>query len=383
MAQDKVKADELLYQIITDRRCLSATDGTGNTVDLMVRSLNPLERIQADFIYQKAYRKAKRLKLLSEKQCMADAIQKGLWTKDKEKLIGLYKAEIKQLEKQRNLYAQSTNKGKQIKFRNDIIKARKKLEKLQAEHESFTQHSLEGHANQVRANYVLSRMVLCGEAAHLWCTYNDFLDEKDSKFIASIVHAVNMLVFTSEENIRMVARHPMWSIMWGAAKTSGDRLFSRASTEYTNEQSLLCYWAMMYDSVYESMEKPPDSVIEDDEALDKWFEAQKDKREKDRKKSRAESGGDIFHGHSSTGASQQEQFIMVKTEEDADDVYDLNDKWSLAQIRSETKKIEDSPGEVQEYDLRRNRIKKQLMMENSGKFAEARRTQARGSSWLG
>lgn len=379
MAESQVKIEELLYQIITDRRYLSAMDSTGGTVDLMVRSLTPLERTCASFIYRQAYSKAKQAGLLSEKQCMADAIQKGLWTKDKEKLISLYKIELQQLEKEKSLFSQSTNKGKKHKLHMNLIKVRKKLEVLEVEEERYSLNSLEGFANQIRANYIVGRMVLNSNGKPIWPTHDNFLEENDGKFITSIISEVNKLSVCNEKQIRKVARSPQWSIAWGASKTSGDTLFGRPSTTYTTEQALLCYWAMMYDSVYESLEKPSDKVINDDEALDKWFETQKDKRDKDNKKRTV--GQDIFHGHASGGASQQEQFIMVDNEEDADDIIDLNDKWTLARIQDETKQIEEA-GMLDEFALRKNIVKRRLQLENSDKFAEQRKAQA-GRVWLG
>ena len=350
----------------------------------MVRSLTPLERTQASFIYKQAWKKAKAAGLLSEKQCMADAIQKGLWTKDKEKLVGLYKAELKQLEKQKELFSQgATNKGKKHKLHMAYIKIRKKLEELEQEEELYTLNSLEGFANQTRANYVVGRMVLYEDGQPVWPTHNDFLEETDGKFITSIISGVNKLSPCTEKMIRRVARSPQWSITWGASKTSGDPLFGKPSTSYTSEQALLCYWAMMYDSVYESLERPSDKIIEDDEALDKWFEDQKRKRDKESNKRRIGKQGDVFDGHSVGAAGRQEQFVMASNDEEADEIYDLNDKWSLAEIQYQTKKIEESQNTyVSEHEIRGKAINKEIMLANSDRVANIRKAKA-GRRWLG
>ena len=73
---------------------------------------------------------------------------------------------------------------------------------------------------------------------------------------------------------------------------------------------------------------------------------------------------------------------MVTTEEEADDVYDQNDEWSLARIRSEAKKIEETGGGITEYQLRRNRVRRQLQLENSGNFADSNKAKA-SHVWLG
>ena len=62
-----------------------------------------------------------------------------------------------------------------------------------------------------------------------------------------------------------------------AYKTSGD-LFGKPLMELTNDQDSLVYWSQVYDVAYESMDRPEQSIIDDDEALDKWFEEQAKKR---------------------------------------------------------------------------------------------------------
>jgi hypothetical protein len=378
MASEQVNTDEVLHQIITDRRYLSATDGNGVTVDLMVRSLTPTEKARAEFIYKQAMGKARKNKLPTRKQCMADAISSGWWTKDKEKLIRLREAELNRIEKERE--RTKHNKGKQIKYRTDRIIATKALKALRDEYESLCSHSAESYAETARANYILSRITLTTEEEQFWDKHSDFLKEDDTAFLASLIVAYNALSVLDERKIRKVARSSGWSIMWSSSKKTGDPLFNKPTCNYSPEQAILCYWSLMYDSVYESMDKPSDKVIENDAALDKWFQDQKVKSKSERAKTA--KSNDIFHGHKAHGASNQEEFVMVNNVEEADDVYDQNDQWSLARIRSEAQKIEEADGGVSEYQLRRNRVKKQLQLQNSGKFADARKAQA-SRTWLG
>jgi len=378
MASEQVNTDEFLHQIITDRRYLSAMDDNGVTVDLMVRSLTPTEKSRAEFIYKQAMGKARKNKLPTRKQCMANAISSEWWTKDKEKLIRLREAELNRIEKERE--RTKHNKGKQIKYRTDRIIAEKALKTLLEEQASLCAHSAESYAETARANYVLGRITLTTEGEQFWEKYSDFLQEDDTAFLASLIVAYNALSILDEKKVRKVARSGGWSIMWSSSKKTGDPLFNKATCDYSPEQALLCYWSLMYDSVYESMDKPSDKVIENDAALDKWFQDQKIKSKSDRAKT-AQSN-DVFHGHKTHGASNQEEFVMVNTTEEADDVYDQNDQWSLARIRTEAQKIEEAGQGVSEYQLRRGLVKRQLQLQNSGKFADARKTQA-SKTWLG
>lgn len=380
---EKENTDELLYQIITDRRYISATDSTGNTVDLTVRSLTLSERLYADFLYKQALAVGKRQGLLSNKQLMADAIVKGLWTDDKEKLKKLYQTEIEQLEKQKALYKKSGNKGKQQKFHMSIIKVRLKLEELEREEATYIINSLELHAERQIANYSLSRMMLNVSGEQVWPTHDSFLQENDSVLLSSIIQSTNQLKPIVEKHIRKLARNSIWSIMWGTSKTSGEPLFGKPSTKYTSEQTLLCYWSMMYDSVYESMERPSDRVIDDDEALDKWFKEQRENRDKTTKQ-RNIAKKDIFDGHKVGAGARQEHFVMVDSDAEADDVYDINDKWGLAEIQYQIKKVESSQNKyVTEHEIRGPAINRKIMLASSDRVAAARKNSARSPRFLG
>ena len=99
----------------------------------------------------------------------------------------------------------------------------------------------------------------------------------------------------------------------------------------------------MYDNAYQSMECPPDEVIEDDDMFDGWLLTQKREREK---------GKNTQHVDKMKGISDkaQEVFVFAHTREDADKVYDLNDEHSRAKLQQREKFIEQH-GQVQAADL--------------------------------
>jgi len=128
---------------------------------------------------------------------------------------------------------------------------------------------------------------------------------------------------------------------------------------------------MMYDNVYESLEKPSDDIIEDDEALDKWFEKQRVERNKKSKQK---------HKMNNRMDKHSEIFIMAKTDKEADEIWELNNEWTLARLQKEAQVIEEQ-GSISEYKLRRNIIKRELQLQNSKKFAEVRRENAKPRSF--
>jgi len=180
----------------------------------------------------------------------------------------------------------------------------------------------------------------------------------------------------TEAEIRLLARSPTWSIVWSVAKKTGN-VFGIPAASYTKDQMLLCYWSLMYDSVYESMDRPSDKVVEDDEALDKWFEEQRDKRAKESKRKQVmDKSSANRHG---------EIFVMASSDEDADDIYNLNDKLTLAQMRAESQRLEEKQGqEVTEWQLRKKKILREAMTRtDASKIAANRRNAMQRPQFIG
>jgi hypothetical protein len=47
--------------------------------------------------------------------------------------------------------------------------------------------------------------------------------------------------------------------------------------DWTVSQRLFAYWCGFYDNIYESYERPPERIIDDDELLNIWLEKQGEK----------------------------------------------------------------------------------------------------------
>lgn len=87
-----------------------------------------------------------------------------------------------------------------------------------------------------------------------------------------------------DKEIRQISKNPNWRMIWNVSKDSRE-IFPLPACDLTDMQKTLISWTRMYDSVYESMETPSDSIIEDDYAIDGWFTVQRRKRDDDRKQS--------------------------------------------------------------------------------------------------
>jgi hypothetical protein len=90
----------------------------------------------------------------------------------------------------------------------------------------------------------------------------------------------------------------------------------------------------MYDSAYEHPDCPNDKVIEDDDMFDGWMIYQRRENDKAKDKNRANK---LLEGKNLDKA--QEVFLMAKTNEEAQNIYNLNDNQSRNIIKEREKMI--------------------------------------------
>ncbi len=151
----------------------------------------------------------------------------------------------------------------------------------------------------------------------MWDTDTPLIDE---------VMKVRTKLMCTETILRQIARTEPWRSIWSAGRKSGS-LFDIPAISLSLEQQLLLTWSTVYDNVHESMDTPPEEVIEDDDTLDGWFLLQHKKRIKDKEKRLLEPDGD------SKAFQAQEVYVMTDTPEDALKVYNLNDAKNKAIVR--------------------------------------------------
>lgn len=150
--------------------------------------------------------------------------------------------------------------------------------------------------------------------------------------------------------IRNVAKNEEWKTRWYSLKRS---VFSNKKSSLTDQQISLISWSNYYDSVYQSMDKPSDDIIDDDIALDGWSIVQRRKRKEEDKKRNAEKmlpdkmrdAGEIF--------------IPARTKKEAEDIMSLNDGEAVSKIKSLKKDLQEY-GSIEESQLTSTRRELQM-----------------------
>jgi len=318
------------YQILSGCRYIKMKDRR-------YKLINPSKelRILAEHIYQDTIHDLRFDSLINEKKLEQLLIGLGTW--GPRDATQLKKLEEHLEDKKVALFRALYNSEKLKTIRRVIKIAKIGITKAYARKHSLDYMTLDYHANLTKKRFLTAMCILDENNKHVYDA-KTFLSA-DSTVLDYVINAVDSDTITVEQ-FRDVARNDPWRTMWNIGK---DSCIPLPVSEWTDDQKILVTFAKMYDNAYQSMECPPDEVIEDDDMFDGWLLTQKREREK---------GKNTQHVDKMKGISDkaQEVFVFAPTREDADKVYDLNDEHSRAKLQQREKFIEQH-GQVQAADL--------------------------------
>ena len=202
------------------------------------------------------------------------AIQRRLWSPIQDKAIDATMQAIEQLRAKMGAALQSQNLGSLASLKRKLNQLKDKLEQLWSKKQDILSHSLETTAEHRARQWMMP---------HITYTHNDELLydllPKDSRDDRQIMEALSYAYYVegclSAKQLREVARTQPWRSHWHASKHLQIPLFRVQSTyDLADEQLDIISWSLLYDSVYEAIERPPQSVIDDDDLLDAWLSHQ-------------------------------------------------------------------------------------------------------------
>ena len=254
-------------------------DEQGETITIIIKSLSLKDRNFVDFIYEKALEEARDSGVSTRLEIRNELKVKQIWTEDDEKRIIEDTEKIEVLEKE---VKRLIPKSRAFKITENLLGSLKK--NLMALFGS----SIEDYAEETKSSAIVYCSTYDEHENRFWKSYDDFEEEKDQHLIGSIVRQLNKILLLETAEVRAIARAPSWRFRWNAGKSLGG-LFKDGILDLSTSQQSLVYWSQVYDNVYESHDRPDDSIIENDDKLDKWFKS----KEVERKKEKAISGGEV------------------------------------------------------------------------------------------
>lgn len=249
-------------------------------------------KAHSDLIYDRAYHKAIESGLLPLIELEELIKKRNLFTEDEENRL----EELKTRKMAQETILSKTTKvrARQDRLLGIIEGIDKEISELESKRSSKLSMSAEAKAEEERALYVCWSCVYDDDMTRCWETFDDLLNENNLELRNELlIKFIRFRAGLDTEIIRFLARHNLWRIRYVTSMKTAEPLFGVPTSEYTNDMLNLAYWSNFYQNVYEMMPKdrPPDSIVEDDAALDAFMKDYYEERNREDTANRARGRG--------------------------------------------------------------------------------------------
>lgn len=238
----------------------------------------------ASFIYKKKYDEALVDGLKTEEELLEFLHKNALFTKEDEEKIGELRGKITAMDLMLSKLSKNElgEKYKQI-YLDKKLGFIQELNKLRIKRSSLMNNSAEHHAEAAKMQFLLPFCCFDIDNNRVWPTYKTFQEDQGSLILAlCLTEFINFYEEVYDYKVRTLARCNEWRTKWRIANKISSSLFSAPIIQWTPLQITLCFWSSFYDNIYESIDTPPDWIIENDEECDKWLKQRHEENEKEK-----------------------------------------------------------------------------------------------------
>lgn len=212
------------------------------------------------------------------------------------------------------IFENYTNSSKRRQFKKALKDTEEYIGKLLIEKQTFDMYDAKYVASVAKQHYIMGSSIFKGKNKPLFKNWWSSREDDIVQYCYKIMSEYSL----NDSEYRELSRSNIWRNIWNSRRISGN-LFGKSAVDLSISQRQLVMWSNIYDSVYKSSECPPDSIIEDDDAIDGWMIKQRRERNKDSNKSLIENAL-----QNEKIRDSQHVYIMCDPE-DASKVYDCND----------------------------------------------------------
>lgn len=332
-----------LSQLLLDKKIVEIGD--------LVLYIYPLT-IDQNYIAQKVFRDTYEEALFSgvfaRKEMRALMVREGIWSKEKD------------LQLTRNTKA--IEDSKLAIYNNFLVPSRREQSRLELRGLEKEQASL----FQIKhTNDHLDCEGLATYARWNWIIENTTKHTDNSPYLFNEVDITTMLRLNNDwdletEQLREMSRTEPWASIWLNSGKNPERIFRRHAFELTKNQDEIVSWSGLYENVAGAGESPKKEIIEDNDALDGWLIAQSREAEKEKGKKQVE-------GFEQAHQNADEVFIMTRSREETDAVYNLNEGEAKMRVKSRNIELKKAGKEGIKYE-KFNDVKLRVINEASEKF---------------
>jgi len=324
-----------------------------NQYKLIYPSINT--KYSAELYIEAEYEKNKFNSWLQEEEIIDSLISLGLWTFNGDENLKKIEDQIEDIKV--DLYKNHYNTTKLKSLRRQLSNTKNLYNHKYNTRHSFDQYTLKGYLDLLKNQYIL---------AHSIYDLNDQLIFQDIDNIDyNVLNSISNIIYDNSIDTgmyRKIARSNLWHNYWSS---NNKYLFNNSVINWTDEQKMLVMFTKMYDNAREHSECPPDAVFNDDDLFDGWMISQRRENEKQKNKNRASK---ILDNKNLKNAN--EVFLVAGSQEEAQNVYDLNDASSRHIIRERTSLINNN-NQIQEQNL--PDVQRQLVMQRNQQSMGARK----------
>lgn len=234
----------------------------------------------ARHVYDSKYEQYKRDGTPTVEEAQKEHEENGLWGEDDEATL---KRISDMVEETANKLATEINRARKKKYEDWIQRLERKLAELYDAKVHLFSNTAEALASDASHAYIAYKCFRTPSGHVLWESFEEMMESWEDR--AFVVELMRLVMQESEPPeisiIRKLARSANWRLRWNVVKKNPENLFSRRMVDLTIAQTLLVYWSQVYDSAYESLERPPQEIINDDIEFDKWLEKESKERERE------------------------------------------------------------------------------------------------------
>lgn len=289
-------------------------------------------------IYQDAYTEALSQELLTLKDSIKYLEITGFYSSnDKEKEKKLEK-DLKSA--QIELY-NSRHKIKELSSsRKRLYHLKSSADKLSNKKYSLYEHTCEYYADSEKMNWLLPKLLL---------------DSNNNTHSPRYLHSLYNQSTIPESDIRELCLNDPWRSSW-VIRDHKPILQEHANCELNHNQKSIMLWSLTYDNIRQSMDAPEEKFYEDNDIIDAWFVWSKDKHEKEKAKSEAESK----INKNSKIQSSPHVFLMADPDDpdSVSQIHDLNDFGGKQYIERLNREVNNTGGgSLFKMKTEQNRVK--------------------------
>jgi len=297
---------------------------------LYVHPLTVEQNLFAQQAFKEAYDEALLSGVFARTEMLDLMYEQEVWTEEQEELLERNKKKIDDMKVK--LYENFFVPQHVKKIKEDLKLLQREQLRLFGTKHTNDHLDCEGTATYARWNWIIENTT----------TYKNgdpyLFEELD---VPTVLKRHNDQKITPTEH-RELARTSPWRNIWINSENSAKKAFGRNPNELSEEQSNLLDWTRLYDNIAESPEAPNEKIIDDDDAIDGWLILQRRNREKQQSK-------DKLDGFESKHPGADEVYITTRSEEEAKQVYDLNDAEGRHVVKSRMEKVKKSGNKGVKY----------------------------------